>query len=131
MGKKSSVNRERSFGLSVGGVLCLLAAIFLWRGSTVRAEVFGAVGAFLVVFGFVYPPVLKWPSAAWWRFAHALGYMNARIILTVLFGIVLVPLGVIWRLTGRDPLGRRRDKWVGWCPYPVRYRDRKHYARMF
>lgn len=131
MGHQSRGNAERSFGLSVGGVLCLLAAIFLWRGSTVRAEVFGAVGVFLLIFGLVYPPLLKWPSTLWWRFVHGLGYVNARIILTVLFGLVLVPLSVVWRLSGRDPLGKSRETWVGWSPYPVRYRDRKHYARMF
>jgi saxitoxin biosynthesis operon SxtJ-like protein len=124
-------NPERSFGLSVGGVLCALAAFFFWRGSTLRSEVLAGIGAFLVVFGFVYPRLLKWPSAVWWRFAHALGYVNARIILTILFGLILVPLGLVWRFIGRDPLGRRRDKWPGWSPYPERYRDRSHYARMF
>jgi hypothetical protein len=128
---KSPVNPERSFGTSVGGVLCVLAAILAWRGSTTRAEVLAGIGAVLVVFGVAYPRFLKWPSALWWRFARLLGYVNARIILTVLFGVVLVPLGVVWRLSGRDPLGRHREKWAGWSPYPVRYRDRKHYARMF
>jgi hypothetical protein len=37
----------------------------------------------------------------------------------------------VWRLTGRDPLARRRDKWPGWSPYPERYRNRKHYEQMY
>lgn len=122
---------ERSFGLSVGGVLCALAAIFWWRGAMVRAEVFGAAGVILVILGLAYPPLLKWPGFLWWRLAHALGYVNARIILTVLFGVILLPLGMFWRLTGRDPMGRRREKWAGWVSYPARYRDGRHYARMF
>jgi hypothetical protein len=44
---------------------------------------------------------------------------------------VLVPIALIWRLTGKDPLARRRDKWPGWSPSPARYRDRKHYERMY
>jgi hypothetical protein len=55
----------------------------------------------------------------------------ARFWLTLLFIIVLTPVNLIWRLMGRDPLARRRDRWTGWSPYPPRYRDRKHYDRMF
>ena len=37
-----------------------------------------------------------------------LGYVNARVILTIAFALVLMPLGLIWRLIGRDPLANRR-----------------------
>jgi hypothetical protein len=63
--------------------------------------------------------------------ARFLGYWNARILLTVLFGLILVPVSAMWRLTGRDPLMRKRAGWPGWTPYPDRYRDRAHFARMF
>jgi hypothetical protein len=124
-------NPERSFGLSVGAVLCVLAAIFVWRGRPVRAEIFGVGGGLLVVAGLMYPRLLKWPSAAWWAFSRALGYVNARVLLTILFGVVLVPLSLVWRLTGKDPLARGRGQWTGWSPYPSRYRDRRHYDRMY
>jgi hypothetical protein len=128
---RNPVNPERSFGLSVGTFLCLLAVVLLWRGRIARAEVLGAIGAGLVLLGGVRPSLLKWPSALWWRFARALGYVNARVILTVLFVVVLVPLSLIWRLTGKDPLARRRKTWSGWLPYPSRYRDSRHYLRMY
>jgi len=129
--KKKVVNRDRSFGVSVGLVLCAIAIALWWRGRIVRAELAAGLGAFLLVAGLVYAPLLKYPSAAWWRFSHALGYVNARVLLTILFVIGLVPISLIWRLTGKDPLARRRDKWPGWSPYPARYRDPKHYERMF
>jgi hypothetical protein len=123
--------RQRSFGLSVGGVLLLLAVLFVWRGRLLAAEVAGAVGVVLVFFGYVAPAVLKWPSAAWWRFATILGYVNARIILTVAFVLVLTPMGLIWRLIGRDPLARARARWPGWVPHPARYQRTDHYTRMY
>jgi hypothetical protein len=128
---KGPRNPERSFGLSVGGVLMAIAIILLWRRRVTRAEIIGGVGAVLFLAALVWPPLLKWPSAGWWRFSRALGYVNARILLSVLFGLVLTPLSFVWRMTGKDPLARRRDRWPGWSPYPERYRDTQHYKRMY
>ena len=91
----------------------------------------GAIGALLVFFGHFAPAALKWPSAVWWRLALMLGYVNARIILTVAFVLILTPIGLIWRLIGRDPLARRRKLWPGWVPHPERYRSADHYTRMY
>ena len=60
-----------------------------------------------------------------------LGYVNARVILTVAFAIVLTPLGLLWRVIGKDPLARRRENWPGWSPYPERYRNPDHFNRMY
>jgi len=130
MSQRGPKNPERSFGLSVGTVLTLIAAALWWRGRLVRAEIIGAVGLVLLFFGAVRPSVLRWPSRWWWRFARALGNFNARVLLTLMFAVVLVPLGLVWRLVGRDPLGRRRGA-SGWSPYPSRYRDREHFLRMY
>ena len=131
MTTKGPANPERSFGISVGPVLCVIAAALWWRGRAARAEVVGAIGAFLLIAGLVHAPLLKYPSAAWWKFSRALGHVNARILLTILFSLVLVPLSLVWRVMGKDPLSRRRHKWPGWSAYPPRYRDRKHYERMY
>ena len=124
-------NPERSFGVSVGGVLLFIAALLVWRHRVGRAEVVGAIGGVLLVLGLVSPALLKWPSAAWWRFSHVLGYVNARILLTLLFSVILVPLSLVWKVLGKDPLMRSRGQFPGWTPYPARYADRKHFERLF
>jgi hypothetical protein len=131
MTSRRPANPERSFGLSVGTVLCLLAAALFWRGRLLRAEAAAVIGAGLVIVGAARPSLLKWPSTWWWRLARALGHVNARVLLTLLFVLVLVPLGLVWRLTGKDPLARRRTGWPGWSPYPSRYRDSRHFLRMY
>ena len=123
--------RERSFGYSVGGVLCAIALYQLWRNRPVVAAVLGGLGATLVLLALIAPPLLRRPNALWWKFSHVLGYVNARVLMTVLSVVMLVPLGLIWRVIGRDPLGRNRRNWAGWTPYPARYRDRLHYRRMY
>jgi hypothetical protein len=123
--------KERSFGISVGTVLLGIAAFLIWRGRITLAEIFGAIGAVLLVLGLTRPMWLKWPSAVWWKFAMVLGYINARVILTVAFTLVLTPMGLLWRVIGRDPLTTRRKNFTGWSQYPARYRDRDHFTRMY
>ena len=128
---KGPKNPERSFGLSVGGVLLLIAGFAVWRQRMTVAEWTGAIGAVLVVCGAVAPKLLFYPSKAWWRFAMALGWVNARIILTIAFAIVLTPMSLIWRAIGRDPMQRRRASWRGWTAYPERYRSADHFTKMY
>ena len=129
MKHKGPAHPERSFGRSVGTVLVLIAVYLAWRGRTTPATVAGATGLLLVTLGQFAPLLLKWPSALWWKMW--VGYVNSRIILSVIFLLVLVPLGLIWRAIGRDPLARKRRSWPGWSPYPERYRNRAHYTRMY
>ena len=79
---KGPKNPEKSFGISVGAVLLLVAAFLWWRVRIRPAEIVGGIGAVLLILGVLQPRLLKWPSAVWWRFALILGYVNARIILT-------------------------------------------------
>ncbi len=131
MTHKGPANPEKSFGISVGIVLLLIAGFLVWRERLATAQVMGGIGAVLLVLGLVQPRLLKWPSAVWWRFAMILGYVNARIILTVIFTIVFSPLGLLWRIIGNDPLARKRRNWPGWSPYPARYRKSDHFTRMY
>jgi len=127
---KALPGTERSFGLSVGGVLCVIAALLFWRGRIVRAEVIGALGGLLVVLGAIAPAVLARPRIWWWRGARVVGDFNARVLLSVMFYLVFLPLGMVWRFTGKDPLARKRGA-AGWTPYPERFRDRQHFSRMY
>jgi len=129
--RKGPAHPERSFGVSVGGVLILVAAYLAWRGRIDRATIVGGIGAALVLLGLTAPMLLKWPSALWWKFAMVLGHVNARIILTIIFAIVLTPVGLAWRLLGKDPLARRRQQWHGWSPSPARFKNPDHFTRMY
>ena len=131
MTPKGPVNFERSFGISVGAVLCVIGALLYWRGRVARAEILGGVGAFLLVFGCLWPKVLKPVSDVWWTFSALLGWFNARVLLSLFFFVVLTPLGIFWRLIGKDPLARRSQRWNGWSPYPARFKDKRHFTRMF
>jgi hypothetical protein len=121
---------HRSFGLTVGGVLVLFAAFTTWRGHSTRGEVLAVVGGLLIVTALVAPGRLAGIAKAWGRVGHALGWFNSRVLLTLMFALVLWPMGLIARLFGSDPLERRRRTSM-WTAYPERLRDPKHFERLF
>ncbi len=124
-------NRERSFGLSVGAVCCLLWLVYFWKGHGDPLWL-GVLGGILMLLGWLAPPLLRVPSAIWWKFAEVLGWVNARVILTVMFLFVFTPVGLVMRLLGWDSLRMRRStRTTGWEPYPARTRAIEHYERMF
>ena len=121
---------ERSFGLSVGGACLAAAAVFRWRGLQIPTAVFLTVGALLVILALVAPSLLRPANRVWWRFAQTLGWVNARVVLTVFFALVLTPVGLTMRLFGRNPLLGSSGQ-TNWRPYPERRRDSRHYEHLF
>ena len=120
----------RKFGLTVGGVFLVLGAVSRWRGHTTPPLVFWTVGGALVVPGALAPRLLAPVERAWMRFAEVLGHVNARVILTVLYWVVVTPIGLVLRAF-RDPLDRRvadgrASEWIRRPRQPVdaaRYRE--------
>jgi len=51
--------------------------------------------------------VLKRAQQTWKRAAHAIGNFQARILLTVFYGVIVFPFGIIARLFS-DPLRIKR-----------------------
>jgi len=99
----ASSSELRRFGLTVGGIFVLLGALSRWRGHTWPPIVFVTVGVLLFVPGLVAPLVLGPVQRVWMRFAVILGEVNSRIILTVLFYLVIAPMGLVLRYLVRDP----------------------------
>lgn len=125
------MNADRKFGLVVGGGLALLGAALVLAASPRAGLVPGGAGLLLLLFGATAPGLLAPVHRAWMAFARMLGRVNTTIFLGIVFFLVLTPLGLAFRLTGRDELARRRRRPTGWVPYPERNRDRRHFEKMF
>ena len=122
---------HRSFGITVGTVLAGIAALSMWRGHVVRAEIVGAVAAVLIVVALARPASLARLARIWSRIGHVLGAFNSRVLLTLMFALLFVPVGWMIRLFAQDPLDRRKSPASRWLPYPDRLRDPKHYEHLF
>jgi hypothetical protein len=130
---RSSFRAEREFGLVVGSVLVLLGGWWLYRGKFINAiYVTLPLGTLLILLGLLWPRSLVLPNRAWMLLAEGLSYLSTRIILGLVFFLVITPIGLVKRLSGWDPLGRRGARSSSyWKPYSERQRDPRHYEKMF
>jgi hypothetical protein len=46
----------------------------------------------------------------WLAFGHVMGWINTRIILGIMFYLLFLPVGLLMRLLGKDPMARSMDK---------------------
>jgi multisubunit Na+/H+ antiporter MnhG subunit len=131
-GAPAATGGPRRFGLTVGGIFLLLAAISLWRGHEIPPRVLGTLGVLLVVPGLLFPRVLGPVERVWMRFAEVLAFVNTRLILGLVFYVVLTPIGAVMRLF-RDPLDRRLDDGTAsnWAQRPIEPVDPARYRHQF
>lgn len=121
---------DRSFGLSVGAISLAIGVVNWWRGHDRTALVLSVAGALLLLGGLLAPALLSGVHRLWWKLAGVLGWINSRILLTILFLGVFTPVGMVLRLLRRDALRfERRDS--SWEPYSTRRQDARHYQRLF
>ncbi|MEW6711028.1 MAG: SxtJ family membrane protein, partial [Candidatus Riflebacteria bacterium] len=90
----------RTFGLSVGVVFGLVALYPLFKGETIRAWA-AVISTALIAPAIFFPPLLELPFRVWQVIGHALGWLNTRIILSVLYFAAIVPVSLVLKIFGR------------------------------
>jgi Saxitoxin biosynthesis operon protein SxtJ len=121
----------RDFGLLVGGIFGVIGFWpLLWRAQSPRLWAL-TLAVVLILPALVAPRILAPAYRAWMKLAEVLAWVNTRIVLGVVFYGVVTPIGLLMRLTGRDPMRRRLDQ-VGES-YRVRCTPRpaSHMLRQF
>ncbi|HEY3303679.1 MAG TPA: SxtJ family membrane protein [Candidatus Binatia bacterium] len=120
----------RSFGFLVGGIFALLGFGPLLLGKEVRLWAIIPAGALLIL-GLLLPQSLGPIYRVWMKLGHILGWINTRIILSVVFYGLVFPMGFIMRLAGRDPMRRRYDPAAESYRVPSTQRPGSHMLRQF
>ena len=98
----------RKFALTVAIALCVLGAALVWRGKTHYLGCFILSGV-LLSFGIAAPIVLQPLYTAWMALASGMGWVMTRVILTVLFYLVVTPVGLLGRFCGKNFLDVKLD----------------------
>ena len=121
-----------SFAMIVSAALLVIAA-FQWRRGApqwVLVTLLSIAGA-LLLGAAVAPSLLRPVYRGWMRLGEVLAWVNTRIILTLIFFLVVTPIGLLMRLFGRSPIAvaKRNDSY--WSDVePHSYGDR-HVEKQF
>jgi hypothetical protein len=99
----------RKFGLTVGGVLAAIA-VLLFYFEKPSAIYFVVIGGLLILFGALFPQLLRPLNRIWMSLAIILGFFMSRVILTVLFYLVLTPIALLAKLVGKKFMILKYDK---------------------
>jgi len=133
-GSTAAVTRAqaRKTACVVALVLALIAAWQLYRGRLTAVYVLGGVALLLLAVGLFVPPLARRFHALWMRFAAVLGYVNSRVLLTLMYYGVFTPYRLFSRLAGRDPLRRRGPaQQTYWVERKRTRQEREQFERLF
>ena len=106
---KSEKSDIRKFGITICIILMIIAGFLFWKEKE-SYQIFLTVGTILFVLGILVPAVLKPIYWIWMIFATILGWIMTRVILSLLFYIIITPIGLISRFFGKQFLELRWEK---------------------
>tara|TARA_A100001015_G_C15025210_1_gene730115 strand:+ start:2208 stop:2600 length:393 start_codon:yes stop_codon:yes gene_type:complete len=108
---KNAISKKqlREFGMLIGLVFPILIGwlLPLLFGHEFRTWTLW-VGITGLILGLIAPRLLYYPYKGWMAIGLTLEWFNSRIILSLVYIIVLLPISFVMRLIGYDPLRRRR-----------------------
>jgi hypothetical protein len=103
-GISARLSREeaRRFGLVVGAAFLALGLLVWWRGRPLASQVFGAIGAALILSGLMLPDALRPVHRAWMRLALGISKVTTPVFLGLIYFGIITPIGLFRRLLGHD-----------------------------
>lgn len=115
-----------NFGLLIGGIIAVIGFITVFYNSPAFTYLI-PIGFTIAALGFIAPIILKPFYLVWMTLAVLLGFVSTRVILTVLFYLIITPIGLVSKMFGKDPMERKIDKtsksyWT--------YRENKKYEKI-
>jgi Saxitoxin biosynthesis operon protein SxtJ len=121
-----------AFGWIMAAAFAALALFRAWRhGAGALAAAFTLL-ALLFATAATIDPRLLGPIYRWWmRLADALGWVNTRFLLILVFYLVVTPLGLVMRLARRSPLAGPRNARTYWTNPPENSYGDRHYEKQF
>ncbi|REK10868.1 MAG: hypothetical protein DWQ37_15625 [Planctomycetota bacterium] len=124
--------RHFAFGWLPAACFVLAVVAVMGYASWSAAAVLGAVGALSIVLGAVSPRTARGVYLVWMWAAYPLGWLVSHLVIATIYFLLITPMGLVMRLAGRDPLGRRFDREAEtyWRPR-TREADPSSYFRQF
>ena len=105
---KSEKSDWRKFGITIGVILLIIAGFLFWKEKE-SFQILLTFGITLCILGIAIPFILKPIYWVWMIVSTILGWSMTRVILSLLFYVILTPIGLILRLFGKQFIELRWD----------------------
>jgi len=100
----------RNFALVTGSIVVILfGLLFPWIFNNNYPLWPWWIAVLLFMLAFICPILLYPIYVVWMKIGLFLGWINSRIILSVIFYLLILPTGVIMSLLGKDSMYRKLD----------------------
>jgi len=119
----------RQFGVLWIGCFGGLAYWHGFQGHAAWAASLAALAITVGPLGLIFPRAVRPIFVTWLVLAFPIGWAVSHLALAVLYYGVFTPLGLWFRLTGRDALGLRHrpERTTYWMPKPPVHDARRYY----
>jgi len=122
----------RDFGLIMAGMLILMFGIVLPWLFSFSTPIWPFVAAFVFAVVALLQPMLLAPvNRVWLKVSLVLGWINTRLIMGLMYFCLIVPMGLILRVLGKDPLSNKILKDAESYRVISKVRDKKHLEKPF
>jgi hypothetical protein len=105
MKKYISKKKLREFGLIISLGIPIFFAIL---SPTLLSHYFNLIIFFITIPSAIssifFPNLLSSPYKLWMKIGYILGWLNSKIILGLIFFILIIPISLIMKIMGYDPL---------------------------
>mgnify|MGYP006288607973 CR=1 FL=1 len=120
---KPTTKTLREFGFLVGGVGSGLFGLVLplIKGHALPWQPW-LIGSILAILGVLLPQSLAPIYRLWMKLGLMLGWINSRIILSIVFFVIITPMALLMKLLNRDTMNRQWE--LQRSTYRIPSRDR-------
>jgi len=98
-----SKNQARDTGMAIVLILLIIAVFSL-------EFIYVKIALFILVISMTIPLIFKYIAVIWFGFSHLLGTFVSKILLSLIFFLVVAPVGLVRRLLGYDSLKLKEFK---------------------
>ena len=122
----------KSFGVTIGIILLLIAG-FLFYKDKESFQIFLYIAGTFIGFGSIIPIILKPIYIVWMVFAVILGWFMTRVILSLLFYVIITPIGLVLRIFDKDFLDLKKQAVQGsyWNQRDRNFEKNQNYEKQF
>ena len=114
---KSNITKKQlfEFGLIIGCGLPIIFGFFIpfLNGHSFKTWTL-VIGFPLIIISLINPLLLLRVYKGWMKLGFILGWINGRIILSLVFYLILLPISLLMKIFNYDPLMKKRNNKISY-----------------